>query len=44
MSGLFHCLLPKAIYSTKPDSDVKLLIIDGDPALLIPPSQGVRLN
>jgi len=30
--------------STKPDSDVKLLIIDGDPALLIPPSRAVRLN
>lgn len=44
MSGLFHCLLPKAIHSTKPDSDVKLLIIDGDPALLIPPSRAVRLN
>ncbi len=44
MSGLFHCPLHKATRSPKPDSDVKLLIIDGDPALLIPPSQGVRLN
>ncbi len=30
--------------ATRPDREAKSLIIDGDPALLIPSSRAVRLN
>lgn len=30
--------------TTRPDREAKSLIIDGDPALLIPSSRAVRLN